>query len=70
MVLLTEQWLKVMDCLLNIKPIPAKYEDHPLHGYKNGLRDCHIKPDLVLIYRIVGNTVELHQLNTHSELFG
>ncbi|WP_434082381.1 type II toxin-antitoxin system YafQ family toxin [Acinetobacter terrae] len=34
-------------------------------------RDCHVKPDLVLIYRLVGEDVlELHQLDSYSEIFG
>ena len=33
--------------------------------------DCHVKPDLVLIYRLVDDEVlELHQLDSHSEIFG
>lgn len=54
-------------------PLPEKYLDHPLKGgaeFKN-CRDCHVKPDLVLIYRLVGDDVlELHQLDSHSEIFG
>jgi mRNA interferase YafQ len=53
--------------------LPEKYLDHPLKGgaeFKN-CRDCHIKPDLVLIYRLMGDDVlELHQLDSHSEIFG
>jgi len=33
--------------------LPEKYVDHPLSGNWVGYRDCHIKPDLVLIYKIV-----------------
>lgn len=70
LVLIGEAWSEVSNCLLYGIPIPEKYQDHPIQGDKNGFRDYHIKPDLVLIYRIVGNTVELHRLNTHSGLFG
>lgn len=62
-------WTVISDCLLHNKPIPSQYQDHALTGNWAGFRDCHIKPDLVLIYRIVDNTVQLHRLNTHSELF-
>lgn len=68
--LIGEAWTEVSDCLLNAKPIPEKYQDHPLTGNFSGFRDCHIKPDLVLIYKIVDDVVQLHHLNTHSEIFG
>lgn len=67
--LIGEAWTEVADCLLNAKPLPEKYQDHPLQGDKRGFRDCHIKPDLVLIYRLNDDVVELHRLATHSELF-
>ncbi len=44
-------------------------KDHALTGNWVAFRDCHLQPDLVLVYRIVGDVVELHRLNTHSELF-
>lgn len=67
--LVGEAWTEISDCLLNAKPIPEKYKDHALTGNWVGFRDCHVKPDLVLIYKIVDDVVELHRLNTHSELF-
>lgn len=68
--LVSVDWAIVSDCLLKGYEIPEKYKDHPLQGDWVGFKDCHIKPDLVLIYKIVGDTVELHRLNSHSELFG
>ncbi|HHV6940066.1 TPA: type II toxin-antitoxin system YafQ family toxin, partial [Haemophilus influenzae] len=57
-------------CLLNSLPLPEKYKDHALTGNWKGWRDCHIKNDLVLIYKIVGDEIRLARLNTHSEIFG
>ena len=34
--------LRVIDLLLNEKPLPASYSDHPLRGAFVGVRDCHI----------------------------
>ncbi|MFW2176275.1 MULTISPECIES: type II toxin-antitoxin system YafQ family toxin [unclassified Moraxella] len=69
--LVTPEWGEVFQCLTQRKPLPEKYCDHPLHGDKKGFRDCHVKPDLVLIYKInEQDIVEFHQLNTHSEIFG
>lgn len=57
--------------LQNNQPLPEKYQDHPLKGNFKGFRDCHIKPDLVLIYKITDDDIlELHYLNSHSEIFG
>ncbi|MDK4564251.1 type II toxin-antitoxin system YafQ family toxin [Kingella kingae] len=50
--------------------MPEKYRDHALKGEFAGFRDCHVKPDLVLIYRDNGELLELHRLDTHSEVFG
>ncbi|MCK8916194.1 type II toxin-antitoxin system YafQ family toxin [Haemophilus influenzae] len=55
---------------MNSLPLPVKYKDHALTGNWKGWRDCHIKNDLVLIYKIVGDEIRLARLNTHSEIFG
>jgi mRNA interferase YafQ len=49
--------------------LPKKCVDHPLSGNWGGFRDCHIKPDLVLIYRIQEGELQLARIGTHSELF-
>lgn len=55
---------------INAQQLPEKYQDHPLTGKWIGFRDCHIKPDVVLIYKILDNAIQLHRLGTHSEIFG
>lgn len=51
------------------KPLPERFFDHPMQGEWNDHRDCHVKPDLVLIYRKVGeDTLQLVRLGSHSEL--
>ena len=61
----------VVYALRNDIPLPAKYRDHPLHGQWEGSRDCHIRPDLVLIYTLEGDDVlRLERLGSHAELFG
>lgn len=40
---------EVLELLVNDKPLPIKNRDHPLTGPYKGFRDCHIKPDIVLI---------------------
>lgn len=49
--------------------LPEKYVDHALRGDWKDFRDCHVKPDLVLIYRKAGSDVlQLVRLGSHSEL--
>ena len=63
--LLTE----ILGPLLNDQPLPQRAMDHALSGEWRDHRDCHIRPDLVLIYRIPDdNSIELVRLGSHSEL--
>jgi len=59
----------VLTLLISDAPLPVKYRDHPLSGEWKDFRDCHVRPDLVLIYRKPGDdTLELVRLGSHSEL--
>jgi len=51
-------------------PLPEKYRDHPLKGNLKGLRDCHLRPDMVVIYACSDTMIELVRVGSHSELFG
>lgn len=52
-------------------PLAIAASDHPLSGDWVGFRDCHLRPDLVLIYRKVGaDRLQLVRLGSHSELYG
>lgn len=66
--LITPSWAEVLDCLCKGVDLPAKYVNHPLKGEWKGCMDCHIKPDLVLIYELRGSDLILHRLGSHSEL--
>ena len=50
--------------------LPASNKDHALKGAWKGARDCHLKPDLLLIYRKTTTAIELVRVGSHSELFG
>lgn len=61
--------LKVVAMLANDEPLAERHHDHPLAGEWKDHRDCHIKPDLILIYRKTDeNTLDLVRLGSHSEL--
>ncbi len=47
----------------------AKYVDHALVGNWNGFRDCHIKPDLLLIYRTDKDYLQLARIGSHNDVF-
>lgn len=49
--------------------LDTKHVNHPLTGNWLGFKDCHIKPDLVLIYRVIDNSLQLARIGSHSEVF-
>ena len=53
-------------------PLPPKYCDHALHNNWEGCRDCHVRPDVVLIYRKTadGLVLCLLRIGGHAEVFG
>jgi mRNA interferase YafQ len=59
----------VVDFLANDVPLEARRRDHALGGDWKDHRDCHIRPDLVLIYQKPDPaTLRLVRLGSHSEL--
>ena len=62
---------EVMDIIINEKSLPPERHNHPLHGEWEGMFDCHIQGDWVLIYEIdpVARTVTFHRTGSHSDLF-
>lgn len=61
----------VLDILSAKGKLPAKYKDHVLTNSKNykDVRECHIEPDWLLIYRVDENALHLIRTGTHSDLF-
>ena len=59
----------VLVALANDQALDAKYRDHDLSGEWAGYRECHIKPDLLLIYRKSADSLRLARLGSHSKLF-
>jgi mRNA interferase YafQ len=61
----------ILTALANDKALEARHRDHALSGDWSGYRECHVKPDLLLIYRKPDDdTLWLARLGSHSELFG
>ncbi|MDX9788944.1 MAG: type II toxin-antitoxin system YafQ family toxin [Desulfobacterales bacterium] len=60
---------EVVTVLSSDSPLPRNKFDHPLSGEWSDYRDCHIKPDLILIYRKPDNEhLDLVRLGSHSEI--
>lgn len=62
---------KVLDILAKGKDLPDKNLNHPLIGEFKGCFECHIKPDILLIYKIEKSEliVLLLRIGSHSNLF-
>ena len=60
-----------VEMLARGEKLPPKYRDHKLSGDKCGMRDCHIEPDWLLLYRIEENVLilELSRTGSHADLF-
>lgn len=60
---------EIMALLVSDHPLPGKIHDHPLSGDWAGYRECHLKPDLLLIYRKTDDLLRLARIGSHGELF-
>lgn len=67
-----EELDEIIRILANGEVLPEKYRDHELEGNYKKHRECHIRPDWILIYKIEQNTLvlELTRTGTHADLFG
>lgn len=66
---LSNDFFDILKSLASDEPLPEKHRDHALTGEWKDCRDCHIKPDLVLIYRKqFEDELQLVRVGSHSEL--
>lgn len=67
--ILADEFIEIVKTLARDESLAWKYQDHPLSGDWNDHRDCHVRPDLVLIYRKTDDAeLQLVRLGSHSEL--
>ena len=61
----------IVDKLANDEKLEARYNDHQLSGNLKELRECHIKPNLLLVYDKQKDALILNcmSLGSHSEAF-
>ena len=55
--------------LLNEEELPSEARDHELTGNYKDTNEFHISGDLLVVYRVESNTLELLRVGTHSQLF-
>ncbi len=62
---------EIVEKLLRGEELDAKYKNHKLRGNMYGMNECHIAPDLLLVYRIDNDvlTLTLVKIGSHSEIF-
>ena len=57
--------------ILKRESLESKYKDHKLKGRYKGRRECHIKPDWLIIYKVDKKNKEIifERTGSHAELF-
>ena len=59
--------------IANDSPLPAEWNDHRLKGNFQNFRECHVKGDLILVYKIFedknNDLITFVRVGTHSEIF-
>ncbi|RME65706.1 MAG: type II toxin-antitoxin system YafQ family toxin [Caldilineae bacterium] len=61
---------EIVRALANEETLPSHFRDHALVGNWLGFRECHIRPDWLLIYRIENGELQLARTGSHAALFG
>jgi mRNA interferase YafQ len=66
---LANHFVNIVRALANDESLAESFHDHALMGSWKDYRDCHLRPDLVLIYKKPDSaTLQLIRLGSHSEL--
>ena len=62
---------QIANDLINGKSLDKKYQNHKLHGEWNRCYECHLAPDILLIYEVnrEEGIVCMYRIGSHSELF-
>jgi len=63
------RYIQYLSKLIEEKSLPVEAKDHSLKGEYQDCREFHISGDLLVIYRIEENRLQLLRIGSHSELF-
>lgn len=66
---LDTRFQEILSDILSLKTLNTKYKDHALIGNWKGYRECHIFPDLIMIYKTTDEYLLLATIGTHSDIF-
>lgn len=64
-----KEFNEILKLLISKTKLPEKYKDHDLSGNYVDYRECHVKPDVLLIYKADEQLLYLYRIGSHSELF-
>ncbi|MCB5272175.1 MAG: type II toxin-antitoxin system YafQ family toxin [Candidatus Cloacimonetes bacterium] len=62
-------FMAVVDLLVNKMPLPVRNKDHSLKGDMQDCRECHICPDVLLLYLVHDETLVLIRIGSYANLF-
>jgi len=64
-------FIAVIEDIRKGKALPARCKNHKLHGEFVGCMECHLHPDILLIYMLdwKNGVLYLLRIGTHSDLF-
>ena len=60
---------EVLAALINEEVLAERYRDHPLRGNFKNRCECHLEPDWLLIYKLVGEEIIFERTGRQSDLF-
>jgi mRNA interferase YafQ len=64
-----DELIAVIEILAKEELLAERFRDHALTGNYVNHRECHVRPDWLLIYRIEGTDLILVRTGSHSELY-
>jgi mRNA interferase YafQ len=64
-----QEFQEIIELLSSNRSLSTKYRDHSLTGNWATFRECHVRNDVLLIYKIENNILFLTRFGSHSELF-
>ena len=67
---LEAEFATLLDLLVAGGQLPHKYRAHPLKNNRSGHWDCHLRPDMVLLYQRSATVLQLVRIGSHADLFG
>jgi mRNA interferase YafQ len=60
----------IMGRLIHREVLEPRLQDHALRGDWDAHRECHLRPDWLLIYRVADDQITFERTGTHTDLFG